>query len=97
MQRDPLELALISLANHGVAFAGGRQLAATHPHHPQPLLAYDPSHSFHFCHLTCHFRIFTQRIKKKARGMKKSTYVSMKIVTKSLPLTNTDLTSTIAR
>ena len=41
MQRDPLELALISLADHGVAFAGGRQLAATHPHHPQPLLAYD--------------------------------------------------------
>ena len=28
MQRDPLELALISLANHGVAFAGGRQRAS---------------------------------------------------------------------
>ena len=25
MQRDSLELALISLANHGLAFAGGRQ------------------------------------------------------------------------
>ena len=34
MQRDPLELALISLANHGVAFAGGRQRAAMHPCHP---------------------------------------------------------------